>query len=244
MSPFRQHGQAMAEFLYALPILLLLALGAIQMGFVYQAKLTLNYAAAVGVREGALRNGSMSAIKDGLEAGLSPLYAHSLGTQNMAMLKRARVQAHELLDDPKLAKITILNPTQAGFGAHKADSESGSEIPNDNLMYRDTGAKGGVSVQDANLLKIHVRICYRLFVPIINKLIYNLAVDPPGASMPVATTAPGMLASYGQGSTTRPCTDRPSATEYYLPIESEAIIRMQSPFQDPGVATGSSGVWR
>ncbi len=228
------HGQAMPEFLYALPILLLLTLGAIQMGFIYQAKLTLNYAATVAVREGALRNGKMDAILDGMEAGLTPMFAHSLGSRDMAMIKKARLSAHNLVSNTKLTRITIVNPTSALLTAHQGDSESGSEIPNDNLMYRDaTAIKGGLNVQDANILKIHVRICYRMFVPIINKLIYNLAVDPPGTPAAVSRDAPGMLRSYGAGSTTRTCTDRPDS-DYYLPIEAEAVMRMQSPFQNPG----------
>ncbi|WP_179958263.1 TadE/TadG family type IV pilus assembly protein [Chitinimonas arctica] len=225
----------MPEFLYALPILLLLSMGAVQLGFIYQAKLTLNYAAGVGAREGILRNGSMNAVLDGLEAGLTPLFAHSLGApRDMEMLKNARRAAHTLLADKRLARVTIVNPSQAVFTAHSGDSEAGDAIPNDNLMYRDEGAKGGLSVQDANLLKVHVRICYRLFVPIINKLIYNMAVDPPGGTPAVSSDAPGMLRSLGGGSTTRPCTDRPSTSDYYLPIESEAVMRMQSPFKHPG----------
>lgn len=238
----RHVGQAMPEFLYALPILLLLTLGAIQMGFVYQAKLTLNYAAVVGVREGIVRNGSMNAIMDGVEAGLTPLFAHSLGaSRDMAMLKAARVEAHALLSDKRLARITIVNPTESALNGHMADSVPGDEIPNDNLMYRDeTVLKGGLSVQDANLLKVHVRICYRLFVPIIAKIIYNMAVDPPLTATTEPRDSPGMLRTYSAGTTTKTtgsqptCTDRPSDTEYYLPIESEAVMRMQSPFKDPG----------
>ncbi len=231
----RQQGQAIAEYIYVFPILILLILGAIQFGFIYQTKATLNYATFAATRKGALNNGAMSAIVEGLISGMMPLFAHSSstgGARNMDLLKNAWKLASDQLTDPKLTTITIVNPTPQALSAYEGDSESGDEIPNDNLMYRSTDIAGGnMNIQDANLLKVRVTYCYRMAVPILNKLIYNLVIDP-APSPTVGDTAADMLASEGGGATTKPCTGIDD--EYRIPITSEAVVRMETPFKDPG----------
>lgn len=235
-----QSGQALVEYVYVFPILILLILGAIQFGFIYQTKATLNYATFAATRQGALNNGSMSSIVDGLTSGLMPLFAHSSstgGSRNLDMLKNAWNLSSQQVSDPKLMQITIVNPTSNAFAAYKDQSDSGNEIPNDNLMYRptDIAGSGGMNIQDANLLKVRVTYCYKMAVPILNKLIYNLVVDTSSSST-TGTTASDMLDSKGGGSTTKRCTG--ITDEYRIPITSEAIVRMQSPFQDPGKWVG------
>ncbi|WP_374351307.1 TadE family protein [Chitinimonas sp.] len=229
-------GQAMPEYLYALPIMLLLILGAFQMGLVYQARHTLKYATFMGARAGALNNGAMTAIQEGVATGLAPLFTH--GKTSKAM-KQGRVDADALLGNDKLTEIRILNPTAGALSAHAGDSEGSDAIPNDNLMYRDNAAKGGLSVQDANLLKVRVRICLRMIVPIINKLIYSMVVDPPGTPPPAEKTPSGFIRSYADASAaidaTRPCAGQ---GDYYLPVEAESVVRMQSPFKNPGKWVG------
>ncbi len=170
--PSRRSGQALVEFLIIYPSLLLLILGAFQFALLYQAKSTLNYATFMAARQGALKNGKKNSIKDSLAAGMTPLFATT--KDDYGDLIKARAIAAVEVFNPLTTKIDILSPTAAAFNAHKADSESGAELPNDNLMYRPTTAKGGMSVQDANLLTIEVTYCARLIVPIINKVIYSL----------------------------------------------------------------------
>ena len=227
----KQRGQAIAEYVYVVPIMLLLIFGAIQFAFIYQAKSTLNYATFVATRQGALKNGAMSTIQEALAGGLAPLFTHD---RDLAALKAAYTYADKELRDAKLTDIRIVNPTSAALGAFQSQSDSGSEIPNDNLMYRDaTDVSGGMNVQDANLLKVRVTYCYRMVVPIINKLIFNLTVNPSGTAPATPKTAPEILASTGAGGSAGLCTDIP-AEEYRIPISAEAVVRMQTPFQDPG----------
>ncbi len=234
-----QTGQAIAEYIYVFPILALLILGAIQFGFIYQTKATLNYATFSATRQGALNNGAMSSITDGLISGLMPLFAHSSstgGARNLDLLKNAWKLASDQVTNPKLTVITIVNPTLPALNAYKGASDSGSEIPNDNLMYRPTTVTGGnMNIQDANLLKVRVTYCYKMAVPILNKLIYNLIVDKPPAPDTI-TTASDLIGSKGAGSTTNRCTG--FVDEYRIPITSESIVRMQSPFKNPGKWVG------
>lgn len=234
----RQRGQAMVEYIYVFPILILLVMGAIQFGFIYQTKLTLNYATFNATRQGALNHGAMVSIIDGLTSGMMPLFAHSSstgGARNLALLKNAWKDANAQISDAKLTKISIVNPTSAALSAYQGQSETGNEIPNDNLMYRPTDiAGGGMDIQDANLLKVRVTYCYRMTVPIINKLIYTLVVDPPPTPTP-GTTGADMLEAQGEGGTTKNsrCADINDG-EYRIPITSEAVVRMQSTFKNPG----------
>jgi hypothetical protein len=167
----KSRGQALVEFLIIFPTLLLLILGAFQFALIYQAKSTLNYATFSAARRGALKNGKMTVIKDGLAAGMTPLFMTS---DDYGDLIKARAIGAIEAFNPLNTKIEILNPTAAAYNAHKGDSLSGTEIPNDNLMYRAVDVKGGMNVQDANLLTIKVTYCTRLIVPIVNRVIYSL----------------------------------------------------------------------
>ena len=227
-----QSGQATIEYLIVFPLLLLLLLASLQFIFIYEAKTTLDYAAFAGTRAGALNNGSMSKIQDGVSAGLAPLFAHN--SDIAKGIKEARLQSKQELNDNKLARIEIINPTSQalndfGQGSPKA-------IPNDNLMYRSTsdGATSGMNVQDANLLKVRVTYCAKLIVPLVNVMIYGIVkgiapatVDQGPAIMrtlklPSVTGASGLCARDG------------THTDFRIPISSEAIVRMQTPFKDPG----------
>jgi len=170
----RRAGQALVEFLIIFPTLILLVLGAFQFALIYQAKQTLNYATFLAARQGALKNGKMTPIKDGLASGMTPLFNIKPELLDTEGLIRARAIAMVEAFNPLNTQVEILNPTTAAIDAHSADSETGTEIPNDNLMYRADTVKGGMNVQDANLLTIRVTYCTRLIVPIVNRVIYAL----------------------------------------------------------------------
>jgi hypothetical protein len=168
----QRRGQALVEFIIIYPTLLLLVLGAFQFALIYQAKSTLNYATFMAARQGALKNGKTTPMKDALAAGMTPLFTTT--KDDYLDLVKARAIAAVEAFNPLNTQIKVLSPTVDAYNAHKADSETGTEIPNDNLMYRPTTVKGGMSVQDANLLTIEVTYCTRLIVPIVNKVIYSL----------------------------------------------------------------------
>jgi hypothetical protein len=230
----RQRGQATVEWLYVIPILLILLLGSLQFVFIYQAKQTLNYATFVATRAGALNQGDMGAIREGLVAGLAPLFVHA---ETQKALKDARTVAKAELGDSKLALITIVNPSEAVANAF------GGTIPNDNLMYRPIDVDNGVNVQDANILKVRVTYCVRLFVPLVNRMIYAFTVSPPATPDKMDSSyggekvaAPEILkATTGTGSGL--CISPDDPYPYRIPVTSEAVVRMQSAFSNP------SGSW-
>jgi len=230
LSRVRQKGQSATEFLVALPVLLMLCLGLIQFGLLYQAKSTVNYAALMAAREGAVNNGSKSAMLTGFSRGLSPLFAHSSGlaTQQAALLS-AQTEAR----NPGITQLRVLNPTSAAmsdFGRSQYYAgKSVTEIPNDTLMYRNStpGGSSGMSIQDANLLKISVTYCYELYVPFINHVIFSLV---NGISNVYSTgTASGGL---GLPMKMNACYAYSSLSgSLRIPLEAESIVRMQTPYR-------------
>ncbi len=189
-----QRGQAMIEYLIIFPALLLLVMGAIQFALIYQAKFTLNYATFMAARQGALKNAKLTPIKDGLAAGMTPLFMRTTSSPDVGDLAKARVIAMIEAFNPLTTKVEIISPTK------QAHIDMGNNIPNDNLMYRSTSGDG-MSVQDANLLKIRVTYCVRLIVPFVNRVIYALSNGITGAKnltdesfwvSPSAPTTPNM----------------------------------------------------
>jgi hypothetical protein len=177
----KQKGQTIVEYLIVLPCLLLLVLGVIQFLFIYQAKTSLNYAAFMGARQGALKNAAMFSIMDGVASGMTPYFMRGAigGTPNSVDLSKARRIATIEIFNPSSTKIEILNPTPAAMDAFAPLSEMLNEIPNDHLMYRVANG-GGMSIQDANLLKIRVTYCVRLVVPFVDRIIYGVTAGIQG----------------------------------------------------------------
>lgn len=254
----RSSGQATIEYLYVIPILLILLLGTLQFVFIYEAKQTLNYATFVATRAGALQNGSMPAIQDGLYSGFAPLFTHSTKPsgqvyKDQQALKDARAMAKMELSNSKLALITIVNPTPGAFaGFVGSNSQAPLDMPNDNLMYRDPAdLQDGMNIQDANILKVRVTYCVRLVVPIVNRVIfsfYNSALNPSATKAKIDSStyqgtsiaAPELLKAGSTTAATGLCIGDTSFP-YRLPVTSEAVVRMQSPFGNPN--PGKANPW-
>lgn len=175
----------MVEYLIILPVLLMLVLGGIQFALLYQIKNTLNYAAFVGARQGALQNAKLNVIKDGIASGMTPLFTFS---PDVVGLLKGRTIAMIEVFNPLTANVEILSPNTKvadDFAVDDPDDKKARIIPNDNLMYRcgsedqhpcddAVGENSGMTIQDANLLKIRVTYCAKLIVPLANVTIYSL----------------------------------------------------------------------
>jgi len=141
--------------------------------------------------------------------------------------------------------ITVVNPSTnafTDFGVDiDVDGSTETAIPNDNLMYRDSTLVGGglssQSIQDANLLKIHVGYCFELIVPFVDRVIWSLHALSGGPDIEskrtgVATTHDS--AYFGTptaGSFAESCmnaTDDIGDQRYSIVLYSQGIMRMQS----------------
>lgn len=229
-----QRGQSATEFLIIFPLLIMLVFGIIQYALIYQARATLNNAALLAARAGALHNGDDGKMRMALASGLAPLfaaepsmggYASALGKANLETLAAAN-----------MVKLDVLNPTRAAlsdFGRPRLDGSGGNELPSDTLNYRTTtqGGSSGLSVQDANILHVRVSYCLRLIVPVMDRVI-AAGVNALGPA-PAALSANGMQDPFGlHGVNLSVNCINPLFRGPRIVIRSEAMVRMQSPFYE------------
>lgn len=222
----------MTEFLIVFPLLIMLLFGIIQFGLIYQARATLNYATLLAARAGAVNNGNAGKMRAALAAGLAPLFASDPSMGGYAgALGKANL---ETVAGAGMVKLDVLNPTSAAlndFGRDRLDGGSGRELPSDTLSYRSTapGSASGISVQDANILHVRVSYCFRLIVPVMDRVIHA-GVNALSPASPVLS-ANGMQDPFGtDGTTVAVECANPLFRGPRIVIRSEAMVRMQSPF--------------
>jgi hypothetical protein len=158
-------------------------------------------------------------MENAFARGMAPLYTHCNQSDEV---QRARTHVREEIK-VGFARIDIINPPLSAF-SDSTSIRSGTDrlIPNDSLMYRVTnpGTSSGLSIQDANLLKIRVTYCYPMYVPYIDRIITRIMTLPDDPD-----TCPECRNLYpnGDGSFESGClaNDR-------FPINAQAVIRMQS----------------
>lgn len=217
----KQSGAAIAETIIVIPVFLLLSLGAIQMGLMYQAKSALNYAALLAARQGAMNGASVESIKNGLRAGLIPYMLPAIDgfTGNITNEGWTDATASALDDVRDYTQVTILNPTQEAFDQYGSPdacdprvNDGGTDcIPNDNLFgrIRVTDGVSRITIQTANLLKVQVSYGFPLNVPVAGPIIAETVLLTNAWSP----------------------TERAMIENGRFPIMSVATVRMQSPAQ-------------
>jgi RHS repeat-associated protein len=175
----RNRGASIVEAVIALPVLLVVILGAIQFGLVYEAKAALNHASLQAARAGAVNHADPNAIRRGLARGLVPLFSPESSLTDVARLI-GRIDS-ELATD---ARIRILNPTREAFDDFGTEVDGQREIPNDRLYARSTavGSRSGLNIQDANLLKVQVTYGFELHVPLVNWFIAHVLLGVNGSA--------------------------------------------------------------
>lgn len=236
----KQHGQSMTEFIIVFPVMFILIFGGLQVALLYHAKTTLNYAAFLAARSGAVSNGHLGIMENALARGMAPLYSHCDNAQEVL---RARDQVRTEIQTG-FAFIEIINPPLTAFNnpvspAPRGGVRSGDRalnlninstpdtiIPNDNLMYRPTTAlASGQSIQDANILKIRAHYCYPLYVPFIDIMLVRIMTQVQNNDRTSANYCPECQGLYqAAGSFERGCLDNDR-----FPLNAQSIVRMQSP---------------
>ncbi len=213
MTQGKQRGQSMVEFVVIFPALVLLTLGVIQLALIYNAKTTLNYATFHAARAGAVNHADKTMIDLAFYRGLAPLFTSIDGDlSNVQELQLARDKVRAIHEAGFIC-MERLSPSEEAFvdfGVMDDDM-----IPNNNLMYRtsDTGAASGVSIQDANLLKLRITYCHRMVVPFFAALLQRMVDDTDASGATISTSGDFQKQCYANKR---------------IPIVAQAIVRMQS----------------
>jgi hypothetical protein len=223
----------MVEFAIVSPVALLLVLGIIQLGLMFSAKQVVNEGAFLAARAGAVENAQLDKMTEAMQKALLPFYQDTTNTVDFTRLKKALDFARSDTDcsDPNACflKVEVLNPTPAAFADFGLTSGGGggaqhTYIPNDNLEFRPhdvTGKSSGLSIQDANALKIKVTYGYELKVPLMRAVI--------GSVMCSIDTG---IDAFGRGNLAVPASTDDCASFYRqgrIPLVAYATVQMQTP---------------
>lgn len=182
---YHQRGATLAEFVLVAPVVMFIGMTTVQAGLVYHGKTTLNYATFEAARTGATNNAQLAMMRKELGLRLAPIEGGD-GSAPSAMLAMARSSA--AVTDQRSTRIKVINPTTAAFVDWGINSQEFNRrvLPNSHLRHREhvIGSESGLSLRDANLLKIEVTHGIDLKVPFVNTLISQamLLVDPDHAS--------------------------------------------------------------
>ncbi len=192
----------MVESLIALPVIILLLMGAVEWARIYEAKVTADHAVTVAARTGSFNNASPASLYRGLAKGLLPYYAPGKGQWQNTLTRVSQ----QLVRD---SQVRVLNPTREAFQDFGISDGGITYLPNDALHRKPTtrGNSSGLNIQDANLLKVEVTWGLPLRMPVISDLITNF-----GEVFLASNAFERQLYARGQ-----------------LPITSSTALRMQSP---------------
>lgn len=190
----RLRGAAFVESLLAVPIVLLLGLGALQWALLLHARTAVAFALVEAARAGSVGQARPEAIEAGLARGMMP-YWH--GIDAPGAWASAIADAASRLREGQAAGWIVwrqLSPTIESFGdwGEPARDTSGYpvpgtvEIPNDNLQWADLrwpasgvaamrgdepiGVRSEQTLNDANVLALELRYGVPLTVPLVGRI--------------------------------------------------------------------------
>lgn len=171
----RQSGAATVEFtIVALAALIPLVLAVLQLGLLYVTKHTVQHAAFLAARAGAVSHGNRSEMLRYLAKGLAPLHVGSprdLTPRDLAgAVGTAYARAYAEAQRPDRTRLRVLSPTQASFEDFERTRRGVREIPNV-FVHGQPGPRSGQTLADANLLKLRVDYCAPLVVPLVDRIV-------------------------------------------------------------------------
>lgn len=175
-----QVGATLTEFIVVGPLIFLLGMTGLQYTLMYNAKTNFTYAAYEAARAGAIHNASPKKIEEGLIKGFLPYISANTGSKlpNSVLLQKAKAT------EAPFMKVEIISPTEEAFNdfnnptLQKILKTDRKVIPNkkidmDNLNSK-KGASSGVSISEANVLKLRVTYGYKPNIPIAKNLLNSI----------------------------------------------------------------------
>jgi hypothetical protein len=168
--PRRCRGAAMIEFhVVALLAMLPLCLGTLQAALLMVENHHLDHAAFLAARHGAVRHGDLSEVRSAFAQASSTLFVSSYAPLDRGNIVARVAAAHAAAtaDIALHATVRVLTPdanARADFAIRRDDA---TLIPNDALEFRSTapGRRSGISLQQANVLRVEFVYCRPLIVP-------------------------------------------------------------------------------
>lgn len=174
-----QRGATLVELqVVGLLCLLPLLLGLVQLALLLSSSQLLHYATFQAARAGAVAGGNPTVMRRALAVGLLPLHVDATlpPTRSVdvpALTQAALRSGAEVL---LFARLTVLSPDRAAFDDFATPGPDGPVLRNDSLSLRPAtlGARSGLSIQQASVLRIRVDWCAPLVVPLVDRLLVTL----------------------------------------------------------------------
>ncbi len=163
-----------------------MTLGMLQSAFLLVASHTLQYATFSAARAGAMANASPAVMQRALATGLIPLFAvtaDGVRADNVVGVVAAAF-ARAFAATQLYARLQVLSPSAESFDDFGSTEEGVRVIRNDDLEHRSVqpGSRSGLTIQQANLLRLRVTYCHELIVPFADRLLLatlrRLDLDP------------------------------------------------------------------
>ncbi len=175
-SPGRSRGAATIEFyIVALFAMLPLCLGTVQMALLMVENHHIDHAAFLAARQGAVSHGDMGEIRRAFALATSPLFVSSATPLDRGNVvpRVATAYAAATADIAAYARLRLLAPGEQARADFAVRRDGRQVIPNDALEYRSParGRRSGISIQEANVLRIEVNYCRPLIVPFAGPLL-------------------------------------------------------------------------
>lgn len=197
----QQKGSSLLEFIIGGIMVMLVIMGLIQMLLVYKSSVQLQQATFEAVRAGIVENGNATAIKNAFELYSIDFHGGGTNAQEIALsLATAKLATSLPLELGGAGyKLRVLNPTQEAFndwavaGKNRDDPRA---IPNAWQHIQDPnniGSNSGVSIQDANILKIEITYGLPLYMPVIGNVIGSAMAILDPANRRYYTASPARL---------------------------------------------------
>jgi Flp pilus assembly protein TadG len=208
-----QRGVSTVEFhIVALFALLPLCFGILQVAVLLVDNHHIDYAAYMAARRGATAQGDMGAMRNRFARALTALdidAATPLDRGNVPT-RVAATYARVIQDVTLHARFRLLAPSPTAQADFAVNREGVRVIPNDALALRPAaaGARSGLSLQEANVLRLEINYCRPLIVPLVRELLL--------LTLRTIDADPWHQRCYAAGR---------------VPIRSEGIAAMQSDFR-------------
>ncbi|MEO6078683.1 MAG: hypothetical protein ABIQ86_02745 [Steroidobacteraceae bacterium] len=166
----------MVEFhIVALLALMPLCLGTVQAALLMVENHHLDHAAFLAARQGAVKQGDLSEVRRAYAQAITVLFVGS-GTpldRGNVLPRVATAYAAATADITAYARVRLLAPTTDARADFAILRDGQQVIPNDSLEFRSMapGRRSGISLQQANVLRIEFSYCRPLIVPFAGPLL-------------------------------------------------------------------------
>lgn len=173
------HGAAMVEFqVVAWFALLPLCLGMLQVALLLAENHHIDHAAFMAARHAAMAHGDLDAARRAFAQAAALLFVDSATPVDAgnAAVRVAGAQVQALADTALFARLQVLQPDASAQADFAITRDGRRVIPNDGLEYRPVspGRRSGISLQQANVLRLEVAWCRPLIVPFARQLLLGV----------------------------------------------------------------------